>query len=157
MTAESQQVVSAYESGLSVEDIAAQLDYEVEAVKATLGQFSSQYRENAKEKVSLKFTENEQEEAKQTITRVMQNTEDDNLRLRAAIYIRDDAEGRLDNPLKGLKNINVTISVFNQQLLLARKAKERSRTKEISERSEGGALPYPSSPTITVESELVNS
>lgn len=120
-------MISAYEQGMSVEEIAENMEFETTAVKAALYQGSQLYRDRSKKDIDLKFNESEQEQAKRAIIRVMQSSDDDYLILRAAKYIRDDAEGRLDNPLKGLKTMNVNVIAFNEQLIRAREGKERSK------------------------------
>lgn len=132
LTNQNLQIVEAFKQGMSLEDISEQFDLDLLSVKATLLQFSPEYRERSKTEVDLKFNETEQEEAKEAIVRIMRNSDDDYLKLRAAKYIRDDAEGRLDNPLKGLKSMNVNIISFNEQLLRAREGKQRSKLQNAT-------------------------
>lgn len=132
MTGQQQQIVTAFEElGLSPEEIAEQQEIEELSVKATLLQFSGKFRTECKEDgasiVNHNFADNDLVEANATIAYIMRNGEDEHVRFRAAKYIRDDKKGRLD-ALKNLSKLNINVAIFNEQLLKAREAKEKSKS-----------------------------
>lgn len=111
--------------GMSIEEIAQDEELELGAVKAALMQCSPRYRNEAKEKVDLGFSEQDQLVAKQMIAEIAATAEDDHTRLRAAQYIRNDAKGRLDLGAKNTPQINVLI--FNEALARAQKQMRAAR------------------------------
>lgn len=128
LSASNEQIIQAYEfESLTVDEIADALGYDVTAVKATLMQFSAQFREDIKAEPALDFTTNEQEEAKNAMIRLMRTSEDENLVARLAMKIRDDGKGRLDIGNKLLKGLNINVNLMNLQLAKAREAKERGK------------------------------
>lgn len=148
MTGQQQQILTAFEQlGMTVDEIALDNDVEVLSVKSTLLQYSEAYRNSCKvsgEKEDTNFTGNDLEEANQVILSLMRHAEDENLRGRMAKYIRDDKKGRLD-ALSGLGKININVAIFNQQLLKARQAKERSKLNGNGHKAK----------SLTLEAELV--
>lgn len=131
MTASSQQIVTAFDTlGMLPEAISEEFNFDLISVKATLMQFSSKYRELMKEEPSLNYDVDEQLEAKSAILSIMRNTEDEHLRAKLALKIRDDGKGRLDVVSNILNGGKIDINVFNIRLLEARAAKAKS--KEIS-------------------------
>jgi len=99
---------------MSLAEIAEDEDLEVGAVKAALMQCSPKFRNESKTVVDLQFSEDDQLVAKQIIAELASNSEDENVKLRAAKYIRDDSKGRLDLGSKNAPRINVL--VFNEAL-----------------------------------------
>lgn len=126
MSAASSQILEAYENlGMTPEQIAENLSFDIIAVKATLMQFSSAYRKAAQKEPDLDFTVDEQLAAKQTMVELMRNTDDEYLKARLAMKIRDDGKGRLDiGTMNGLK---INVVQFNVQLQQAREMKERAK------------------------------
>jgi hypothetical protein len=114
---------------MTPEQIAEEYNLEIESIKATLMQFSSVFRQNAKKDDQLNFTDQELIAANQTIAQIMQYSEDDNLRLRAARYLRDDKKGRLD--AVKMAGLNINVLQFNVQLQKARKAIQESAARII--------------------------
>lgn len=113
IAASSQSIVTLYEvEGMSPEEIAFSEEYELTAIKATLLQFSSKYKEAIKANIEEGFTENEEKAARQVIAQLSQYAEDDNLRFRAAKYVRDDKLGRLDI-LKKTNGLNINLLMIN--------------------------------------------
>ena len=110
---------------MSPEEIAEQEDIDITSIKAILMQFSSIYRKSCKVDDSLNFTEDELVRSNQVIASLMQYAEDENLRFRAAKYIRDDKKGRLDAP-SALAGLNVNVLMFDERLKKALEAKNRS-------------------------------
>jgi hypothetical protein len=112
-------IVRAYEElHLSLEEIAEEHEVSITEIKMMLLQYSSKYRNDIKECSSkdtsnkLDFDDDEQLQAKEVIKRVMIETEDEHLKLRAALYVRDDGKGRKDVD-KNLQKIGVRLFEFN--------------------------------------------
>jgi len=156
LTGTNQQIVTAYETlDMSAADISQEFDMEELSVKACLMQFSDKYRQATKKMVNNDFNDDELVEANQAIIATMRNTEDEHLRLRAARYIRDDKKGRLDI-LNGIGKMNVNIVMFNERLLQARQAKEKSKQlNEVSPTPPAPINEQSAGETIDIESELV--
>lgn len=106
------QIVAAYEdAGMPIEQIAECFaEGNVLNVKMVLQQFSSKYRDHiaGEGKGSTDdFTAEQQKAAMGVIYNVMTQTEDDYLRLRSAMYIRNDVKGRLDKVDEKRLQINI--------------------------------------------------
>lgn len=125
LTGANQQIITAYEvEGMSPDDIATSLEFEVSAVKATLMQFSSKYREDSKTEPNLDFTIDEQLEARNAMVRLMRSSEDDYLVARLACKIRDDGKGRLDIG-SNMRGLNINVVLINERIKLAQEAKRK--------------------------------
>jgi hypothetical protein len=128
MTAEMSIIVKQYDDyNMSIEDIVAEHDgeLEVESVKSVLAQYSKKYRDACLEEGNREdFSKDEALLAKEAIVRVMQSSDDDQLVLRAAKYIRDDKKGRLD--VDKLRGLNINVFAFNEQLKKVKQARERT-------------------------------
>ena len=117
MTAELEQLKLSYESlGMSPEEIAEDRGLEVASVKAGLMQCSSKYRsacgqENPEEE-ELNFSNEDLRRVNQTIMELALGAEDDNIRLKAALYVRDDKKGRRDT-VKAVGGMGFNILQFN--------------------------------------------
>ena len=128
LTGANSQILEAYENlGMSPEEISDDLDYDIVAVKATLMQFSSKYRSACQVTPNLDFSIDEQLAAKQTMVELMRNTEDEYLRARLAMKIRDDGKGRLDIGIG--RGLNINVNLFNMQLKQARERIALSKTQ----------------------------
>lgn len=133
MTAANEQIVTAFEvENMQPEEIAETFEYDVTAVKAILLQSSTIYRKASKQDITLAFNEQQAEEMKDIILSIARYAEEDHVRLKAAIHVRDDALGRLEMP-KG-NTFNFQILQFNEQMKKVKAAKER--TLLVSEQSE---------------------
>lgn len=127
MTGSNQQIISAYEDlGMSPDEIAQDQDLDVAAVKATLIQFSSRFRKDVKADDALDFTEDQVRRATDVILHLAQYSEDENLRFRAARYIRDDKKGRLD-VIKQMTGLNINVLTINEQMQKAISAVNRAK------------------------------
>ena len=119
------------------DEIATELNLEVEAVKAKLLQVSALYRERIKEEGGQvpsvnDFTDEQLEHANRAIYETMleaelpDGTPDYRTRLKAATYIRDDKKGR-----KELKHLlqatQFNILNFNEALQNARKGADKAK------------------------------
>lgn len=127
MTAVNQQIVEQFETlGMSPEEIAEQEGLDVISVKSALLQNSVVYRKALKNDVdgNLSFTDEEEVMARQVIANIARYADEPGIQLRAAMFIRNDKKGRLDQ--QGLGTLNVNILQFNEQLKKAIEAKKRS-------------------------------
>lgn len=127
------QIAECYDSlGMSPEEIASDMGLETAAVKLALSQSSAKFRSEAKKDPEINFSESEQELAKRTIASLMQNSEDDHLRFRAAKYLRDDSKGRLDLTSSKTPKLNVSIGTLQLHLQQVNQSIERSREQRVS-------------------------
>lgn len=120
MTAEETSIRNAYESeGMSPDQIADCQGLDVIAVKASLMQYSSMYRKacgaSESEDDGLNFNEDDLRRMNDVIRDIALSAEDDNLRFKAATYIRNDKKGRLE-PQKQLAGQNFNILMINEKL-----------------------------------------
>lgn len=139
MTNADTSIVTAFEElGMSPEEIAEDQQLDLSAVKASLMQFSIKYKNilmginGAEDKASYDFKEAELKEANNVILDLMRWSEDDRIRAKLAMYVRDDKLGRLDAKQALLtefnNTLNVNVLVFNERLQKAKEAKKRSIT-----------------------------
>lgn len=127
MFAANEQIVTAYETlGMTPEEIAEDQGLELVAVKAALMQCSSAYRKATKVDDSLNFSDDELRMANQTIALLAGHSEDERVKLKAAIYIRDDKKGRFD-VAKTMNNMNINILNFAEHMKKALAARDRSK------------------------------
>lgn len=152
MTAADEAIVSLFEDqGWSPDAIAVDQDVEVESVKICLSQHSSLYRSltekpldektTSPELLALKeqstFRDGEKKEAAQIVADLARCSDNDSVRLRAAKLI---LEHDTKHNGKNIKNLNIGVIMFNDQLKRAREAKERARQKTIEIRPEDAVL-----------------
>lgn len=131
MTAANQQIVTAFEElQMTPEEIAAEQDLELAAVKAILMQCSSQYRRACAKDEDLSFSDAEEKVARDTILSLAQFSDDENIRLRAAMYIRNDKKGRLD-VVKQMAGLNINVISMNEQMKKAIAAVQRSKEIDV--------------------------
>lgn len=124
------QIKKAYESeGMTPEQIAEDLQFDVLAVKAKLMQISSVYRkacnheslEVVEDDPSLNFTDNQSRDFVNVIHELACDTTiSPDTRLRAAIYGRDDKKGRKEIVKAVQQTGNFNMFVFNEALQNAR-------------------------------------
>lgn len=110
MTGSTQQIVTAYEdNGLNVEQIVAAFDgeYDALAIEAVLSQFSRKFKVamglvkdrssgGSGESSVPGFSPEAEEMAIRTIENLAEYSEDDHIRSRMAVFIREDRRGRRD-------------------------------------------------------------
>lgn len=118
MSAELEALKVAYETlKMTPEQIADDRQLDVTSVKAGLMQCSSDYRRDCgKEEPSadeLNFTGDDLQRVNQTIVELALGAENEAVRLKAAIYVRDDKKGRHD-VVKQVGGIGFNILQFNQ-------------------------------------------
>jgi len=144
MAPANQQIITAYEDcGMSPEDIAADLGYEVEAVKMILLQHSSVFsdkaltRANESRELVVKdeevFGTADIKIAKATIKELCLHSEVDTVRFRAAEFMINEAKGR--NDLRALKESNFNIVMISETMTKAREAMSRAkqRAREVAQ------------------------
>jgi predicted nucleic acid-binding protein len=137
MTAFDKEVVARYEDlAMRIEEIAADLTVEPEAVRVSLAQNSAQYRNELRMGESGERQLFEDFAEKQAV-RVMQDllaADDEAVRLRAAKFIIDERKGRNDAAVRGLKamqNVGISVQQFNEALLRARRQRTLEAAKVI--------------------------
>lgn len=135
------QIVQMYEElDLSPGEIAETLEIDEQAVHLTLASNSVKFRkEKAIEKAGNDssyaqvnadlFTKGDVDEAAAVIANLCKFSEDEHIQMRAANFIINEAKGRHD--LKHIKNLNLNVTLINDQMKRAREAKERAKSKVI--------------------------
>lgn len=121
------QIKNAFEKeSMTPEQISSDLGYEVVAVKAKLMQISSLYRKacgiESPEEDELNFTNDELKQVNRVIFDSAMQAEDENLRFKAACYIRDDKKGRKEIVRATQNNATFNVLNFNESLKEARQA-----------------------------------
>jgi hypothetical protein len=124
MSNELEQMRLSYESlGMSPEDISEDRGLDLTAVKAGLMQCSSKYRKDCGqegvEEDTLNFSDEDLRRVNNVILEIALSSEDDNQRLKAAMYIRDDKKGRKD-VVKQMGGMQFNILQFNETMRKAR-------------------------------------
>lgn len=134
MTAEQTAIKLAYEQeGLTPEEIALDRALDIAGVKAVLCQCSSVFRKDANmesvEDTTLNFSDDELRRVNEKLVSLALSAEDENVQLRAAMYIRDDKKGRKE-VIKAVANN--TFNVLQQFNQIQQNAREGAR--RITER-----------------------
>jgi len=113
---------------MSPEEISEDRGLDLAAVKAGLMQCSAAYRKACgKEEIeedTLNFSRDEQQRVKDALLDIGLGADDDNLRFKALIYIRDDAKGRKD-VVKSLNGNNFNILMINEKMKQVREVTDR--------------------------------
>lgn len=144
------QVVTAYEEcGMSAEEIAEDLGFEIEAVKMILLQHSQQFSDKALSKNPLTkelevrdeqlFSQRDVKVACGTIKELCASSEVDSVRFKAAEFIINEAKGR--NDLKALKENKFNIVMISETMRQARQgiAEAKARARKNRDMGEGEA------------------
>jgi len=135
MTAELQTIRICYEDeNMSPQEIADDRGLDLAAVKAGLMQCSSKYRKDCGQEEetedNLNFTKDEQQRIMDVIRDLALGADDENLRFKAAIYIRDDFKGRKD-VVKGMAGQQFNVLMINKQMQKVRAITENIKQKAI--------------------------
>lgn len=128
MTAANTEIVEMFESlSMTPEQICVNTGYEISAVKAVLLQFSRVYRQVTKgvDASDEHITNDELVEAYEAVKEVMRYGENEGVKLKAACRLIDERKGRLDM-VDTLRSTSINITIFNQQILAAREAKDKA-------------------------------
>ena len=136
MTAELQTIRTCYEDeDMSPQEIADDRGLDLSAVKAGLMQCSSKYRKDCGQEQetedNLNFTKDEQQRIMDVIRDLALGADDENLRFKAAIYIRDDFKGRKD-VVKGMAGQQFNILMINEQMRKVREVTDGIKRKAIN-------------------------
>jgi len=120
LTAEETSIRNAYESeGMTPDQIAECQGLDIVAVKASLMQYSSMYRKACgaapEDDDGLNFNDDDLRRINDVIRDIALSSADENLRFKAATYIRNDKKGRLE-PAKQLAGNNFNILMINEKL-----------------------------------------
>jgi len=114
-------------SDMQPDQIAEALSVDEHSVKMVLMGSSSKFRNEVKKNPSL-FTQDEFDMAKQRITSLV-FAENENVAFRAAKFVINENKGRHD--LQHVKNLNVNVTLLNDQLVNMKKAIEKGKAKVI--------------------------
>jgi hypothetical protein len=130
MSGEQESIKVAYETlGMTPEEIAEDRGLEVPSVKASLMSTSSQYRkacgQEPEDEDALNFSDQDLQDVNAIIISTAKYAEDPHLRLKAAMYVRDDKKGRKE-VVKQMGNQSFNILVFNEQMAQIRAAKQKA-------------------------------
>lgn len=146
MSGSDKSIVTMYETlGMSIEEIHQEDGWDLVSIKACLMQNSPVYRERVKCKMEDGFNEQDNRDSLQVVREAMHG-EDEHVRLRAAIFLREDYKGRRDVKASDLSRMGgITINQFNTYLQQANEARERAKSinnkvvdcKELSIKSSG--------------------
>jgi hypothetical protein len=135
-----QQIIQAYEQGMTPAEIAEDLGFPEYAVKAKLMAVSSSYRracgQEPEEEDILKLSRDQQKMVQDKLFQTFMESEDENTIIRLGTYLRDDGKGRHDvralGQTVGTMNILQLVNGGIQQARAgARKLKESVRKGEI--------------------------
>jgi hypothetical protein len=121
-----EQLVTLYDENtdVNVQMLADNFGYELEAVKMILASGSTRYRKEMRKDETV-FSDDDFELAKKTMVRLMQDSEVDAVKLRAANFVINEHLGR--NKMENAKNLGGNINVINIHVQKAREALARSK------------------------------
>jgi|SRR5215471_2649513 hypothetical protein len=127
------QLKTAYEDlGMTPEQIAEDQELDLVAVKSGLMQCSSKYRKDCGqedvEEDRLNFSNEQLEDANKVIHDIMMSSEDDGIRLKAAMYLRDDKKGRRE-VVRAMAGQQFNILMFNEAMQTVRAKAEEAKRK----------------------------
>ena len=136
MTAELTTIKVAYEDeSMSPAEIAEDRGLELSAVKSALMQCSAKYRRDCgsepEEVDELNFSKEEQLQVKRMMMDIALGADDEHLRAKMCINIRDDAKGRKD-AVKQMQGNNFNILYINEQLKKVRELTAGVKQKVIN-------------------------
>lgn len=140
MSNELEQMRLSYENlGMSPEEISEDRGLDLTAVKAGLMQCSPAYRkacgQEEGEDDTLNFSDDDLRRVNGVIKEIALSSEDDGLRLKAAMYIRDDKKGRKE-VIKQVGSMQFNILQFNESMRKARAVADGVKQSQLG----GGAI-----------------
>jgi len=125
------------ELGMTPEMIANDRELDITSVKAALLQCSPKYRKDCgmipeKEENNLDFTDNDLVLINGEIMRAALYAEDENTRLKACMYVRDDKKGRRE--IRAVLNAGNTFNLFqfNENIAKARENVNKMKERLLS-------------------------
>lgn len=127
------QLKTAYEvEGMTPSEIADDMGYAVEAVKAKLMQVSSKYRKacgNEGEKEDkLNFSDEQLAVVNEELFLLATQAQSEKVRADVLKYIRDDKKGRKD-VVKGVGNVSFNLLQFNEAIVSSRANAQAAKAK----------------------------
>lgn len=116
-----EELAQMYDAGLSLEEMALETGYEVSAIKNTLLQISSRYRAEARlvakrEGAKPQITDEEDDAIIEALKNIVYSSDNDMVRVKAAIYLHDEKKGRNDARLKQTSGVNINVLMLNSAL-----------------------------------------
>lgn len=138
MNAATTQIIAAYRQGMTPEEIAESLEYDITAVKAALMQ-SGSVRKEVGSNPDLDFSDEDVLKFNEVIKEIAFYGDDDHLRLKAAMYGRDDFKGRRDAQ-KQIGGLQLNVVMINDEMKKARAALARSKSLDITTESKVGLI-----------------
>ncbi len=135
MNSSFEQIKTAYEvANLTVEQIALDQDLDEAVIKAALMHCSSKYRkacgQEDEEDDRLNFSKVQQSDVTQAIYELAMTTEDEHVKSKLLMYIRDDCKGRKDI-VRGLANNTFNVLQINQSIQAAKRLAKETEKKLI--------------------------
>lgn len=135
MSSSNQQIVTAFEvNQMSPEEISEELGYDIVSVKAILMQCSSAYRKlcnvEPENESTFNFSDSDMQMSQDVIVQTAQYADDQQLKFKAACYIRDDKKGRKEI-VSQMAKVNISVVQFNIDIQKALQAKERAKMKKL--------------------------
>ena len=115
------EIITLYEQGASIEEIAAELCLDISAIKVTLIQGSQKYRDMLREKEIKNadiVSDGEMKELVNAYKNVALYSEIDSVKERALRFLINERKGR--NDIGILQKSNVNVNIFNQHINMAR-------------------------------------
>ena len=153
MNAADREILTRYEElGMVVDEIAADLGYDADAVRLSLTQNSAMYRNTLRvgsEKEAQIFSQIIEGRAARVMEQLL-DSDDDQVRFRAARFVIDERKGRNDAAVRGLKEaqrLGVGVLALNAALKRARQLRLAS-AGEIADKQ--NSIDVPSETTAAV-------
>jgi hypothetical protein len=112
---------------ITVEMLAENFGYELEAVKMVLSSSSSRFRKEMRKEESV-FTDGDFDLAKRTMVSLMKESEVDAVKYRAATFVINEHLGR--NKLENAKSLGHNINIVNVHVQKGRAALELSKSQK---------------------------
>jgi hypothetical protein len=136
MTSEHQAIITAYEQEeMTVEEISVVRELDPVAVKACLAQSSAKYRKDCGLEKDIEsgndFSEDDGRWAVRALIETGMSTDDDHLRTKIAMFVRDDKKGRRE-PARAFGGQQFNILMLNEQLAKVRGVAESIRGKLLT-------------------------
>lgn len=145
MSGELATIVTAYNEGLSPEQIAEDRNLDIGAVKAALMNGSAAYRkacgQESADEDELNFSRDEQIRVKRMMLDLALSADDEHLRAKMCVNIRDDAKGRKD-VVKSMTGQNFNILMINEKMQQVRAMADSVKSRMLGSpaTSNNGAL-----------------
>ena len=139
MNEASTEVIHLYEScGMTVSQIAEECNLEESAVKGLLSNYSTKFKQEAS-KAEEEISSSEKQEFVEVIKSLARCAENEQIKMKCAMWLVDERKGRNDAKVKMLSRlasggngaVNINILTLNDQLKKAREAIDFSKAIDI--------------------------